>query len=76
MKPSGGGGASSTDLTKTVGEPQSPEQPHQYMQQRRRETGNRLPTMPRKKETTNIPTLEQVRKRKVGPTCMYLIGDK
>jgi hypothetical protein len=46
----GGGGVISTALTKTAGNLNHREKPHQSMHERRRRAANRLPTRPKKKK--------------------------
>jgi hypothetical protein len=66
----GGGGVISTVLTKTAGNLNHREKPHQSMHERRRRAANRLPTRPKKKENKNYQALNQVRKRRGGCTCL------
>jgi hypothetical protein len=47
----GGGGVISTALTKTAGNLNHREKPHQSMHERRIRAGNRLPTRQKKRET-------------------------
>jgi hypothetical protein len=74
IKLSGGGGASSTSLTKTVGQPQSPGATINICRKIGEEPVTGCPP-DQKKRNKNNPAMDQVRKRSGGRTCLQSIGD-